>query len=90
MCISAVLASTVAPSRISGTISISGESLRKQATASGRPAMVPALRAASTVRLGVPTGTVAMEVTSPARPRSSASARVTASSISSGETNPSG
>ena len=38
--------------------------------------MVPALRATSTVRLGVPGGMVAIEVTSPARPRSSASARV--------------
>ena len=50
--------------------------------------MVPALRATSTVRLGVPGGMVAIEVTSPARPRSSASARVTASSISSGEMKP--
>ncbi len=69
---------------------MSGESLRKQATARGRPAMVPGLRAASTVRLGVPAGTVAIEVTSPARPRSSASARVTASSIVSGEMKPPG
>ena len=69
---------------------MSGESLRKQAATSGRPAMVPALRATSTVRLGVPTGMVAIEVTSPARPRSSASARVTASSISSGEMKPPG
>ena len=41
-------------------------------------------------RARVPSGTVAIEVTSPARPRSSASARVTAASISSGERNASG
>ena len=56
---------------------------------SARPAAgrrcVPALRATTTARARVPSGTVAVEVTSPARPRSSASARVTAASISSGE-----
>ena len=69
---------------------MSGESLRKQVAASGRPAMEPALRATITVRLGVPGGIVAIEVMSPARPRSSASARVSASSISRGEMKPPG
>ena len=48
------------------------------------------LRATITVRLGVPGGMVAIDVMSPARPRSSASARVIASSISSGEIKPPG
>ena len=52
--------------------------------------MVPGLRAITTLRLPVPIGMVAIEVTSPARPRSSASARVTASSIASGDKKPPG
>ena len=37
MCISTVLAATLSPSRACGLISMSGESLRKQAATSGRP-----------------------------------------------------
>ena len=88
--ISAVLAATLAPSRACAAISISGASRRNAAAASGSPAITPALRATTMARAGVSSGMVAVEVTSPARPRSSASVRVTASSISSGERKASG
>ena len=58
---------------------------QRQSRRSSRPCARPRRRAPR-----VPAGTVAVEVTSPARPRSSASARVTASSISSGERKASG
>src|SRR5882724_9623568 len=89
-CISVVLAATLAPSRNSAPIVISGASFWNAAATSGRPAMTPAARATTRARAGVPSGMVAVEVTSPARPRSSASARVTAASISIGERKASG
>src|SRR5580692_3942308 len=73
------------PSRKCAVIAISGDNWRNAASASGRPAMTPDLRAASTARPWVSSGIVAIEVMSPARPKSSSSARVTAASISSGD-----
>ena len=87
---SAVLAATAVPSRTCPVISTAGSSRRNTAAAIGRPAIVPPLRAAITARPRVPSGMVAIEVTSPARPRSSSSARVTASSIASGDRKASG
>ncbi len=81
---------TLAPSRADALISIPGASLAKVAATSGRPEMTPALRATTTARAAMSSGMVAIEVTSPARPRSSASARATAASISSGERKASG
>src|SRR5205823_5832814 len=52
--------------------------------------MTPASRAMTLARALASAGIVAVEVTSPARPRSSARARVTASSISIGERKASG
>src|SRR5215831_15399190 len=60
------------------------------ATASGRPEITPAARATTIARASVSSGIVAVAVMSPARPRSSASARVTAASISSGDRKASG
>ena len=82
--ISAVLAVTLAPSRSFAAISISGASLAKVAATSGNPAITPAARATTMARADVLSGMVAIDVTSPPRPRSSLSARVTAASISSG------
>src|SRR6266446_3067627 len=83
--ISSVLAATLEPSRILAAMSISGASLANVAATSGRPAITPAARATTMARADVSSGIVAVAVTSPARPRSSASARVTAASISSGD-----
>jgi nicotinate-nucleotide pyrophosphorylase len=88
--ISDVLTVTIAPSRAFAAISISGASLRKVAATNGKPEMVPAWRATTIARARASSGMDAIEVTSPARPRSSASARVTTASISSGERNASG
>jgi hypothetical protein len=79
-----------APSRACGVISISGESRRKAAATSGSPEITPAWRAFTTARPWASSGTVAAEVISPARPKSSSSARVTAASISSGDKKASG
>src|SRR5262245_6526079 len=88
--ISVVLPATLAPSRPSAEIAVSGASLAKVAAASGRPEITPASRATTTARACALSGMVAIEVTSPARPRSSASARVTTASISSGDRKASG
>src|SRR5229473_7443529 len=83
-------AATVPPSRKCAWILISGESFRNVATASGRPAITPACRATRMAWAWVTSGMVAIEVMSPARPRSSSSARCTASSMASGDRNASG
>ena len=69
---------------------MSGDSFWNTATASGRPAITPACRATMMARAWVVSGMVAIEVMSPARPRSSSSARCTASSIASGDRKASG
>ena len=73
------------PSRIWAWMLMSGESVWNVATASGRPAITPGCRAIRIAWAGVVSGMVAIEVISPARPRSSLSARRTASSIASGD-----
>src|SRR5262245_12975282 len=88
--ISVVFSATRAPSRACGEIVVSGASLAKAAAASGRPEITPASRAITTARACALSGMVAIEVTSPARPRSSVSARVTTASISSGDRKASG
>src|ERR1700728_643691 len=88
--ISLVPGLTAAPSRPCGSILISGDNRRNAASTRGRPEITPALRATTIARPGASSGTVAIEVTSPARPRSSSSARLTAASISSGEIKASG
>jgi hypothetical protein len=88
--ISAVLPATLAPSRACAMSAIPGASFSKVAATSGRPAITPAARAITTACALVSSGIVAIEVTSPARPRSSASARVTTASISSGDRKASG
>src|SRR5712671_4877884 len=90
MVMSAVFAATVAPSRTCPLISTAGSSLRNAAAAIGRPAITPDFRATMTAVPRVPSGIVAIDVTSPARPRSSSSARSTASSIASGDRKASG
>ena len=57
---------------------ISGDSCRNVSTASGSPAITPACRATSVARVCAASGMVAIEVMSPARPRSSSSAWRTA------------
>src|SRR5580704_11605515 len=84
--INLVPATIAMPSRPWGFISIAGSRRRNAASTSGRPETTPGLRATTTARPLVSSGMVAIDVMSPARPRSSSSARVTASSISSGET----
>src|SRR3984885_8521121 len=84
--INLVPAAIAMPSRPWGFISIAGSMRRNAASTSGRPETTPGLRATTTARPLVSSGIVAIDVTSPARPRSSLSARVTAASISSGET----
>src|SRR5579872_1465649 len=84
--ISLALAAMVSPSRELAAILIAGDSRRNEASTSGRPETTPGLRATTTARPRVSGGTVAIDVISPARPKSSSSARVTAASISSGET----
>jgi len=88
--ISAVLAAARMPSRPLAAILIPGASFSNVAATSGRPAITPAARATTIACAGVSSGMVAIEVTSPARPRSSANARVTTASISSGERKASG
>ena len=83
-------AATVPPSRKCAWMLISGESFWNVATASGRPAITPACRAIRTAWAWVVSGMVAIEVMSPARPRSSSSARCTASAMTSGDKNASG
>src|SRR5262249_37980703 len=87
---SAVFAATADPSRVLAAISVSPASLAKVAATSGSPEITPAARATTIARAGVSSGMVAVAVMSPARPRSSASARVTAASISSGDRKASG
>ena len=72
---------TAAPSRTCASIPMSGLSFRNVATASGKPAIAPACRATITARAELLSGMVAIEVMSPARPRSSSRARWTTSSI---------
>src|SRR5580704_10676757 len=84
--INLVRAAIAMPSRPWGFISIVGSRRRNAASTSGRPETTPGLRATTTARPRVSSGIVAVDVTSPARPRSSSSARFTAASISSGET----
>src|SRR5262249_18249237 len=74
------------PSRACGVIAMSGSRRRNAVTTSGNPAITPAWRATTSARPARSSGMVAVEVMSPARPRSSSSARVTAASTSSGET----
>jgi hypothetical protein len=69
---------------------MSGDNFANVATASGSPAVTPACRAIMMARAGVVSGMVAIEVMSPARPRSSSSARCTASSMASGDRKASG
>src|SRR5580698_5110204 len=84
--INLVPAAIAMPSRPWGFISIAGSRRRNAASTSGRPETTPGLRATTMARPLVSSGIVAIDVTSPARPRSSVSARVTAASTSSGET----
>src|SRR5262249_28179561 len=88
--ISTVPAATASPSQVWAVSLTSGSSLRNAASTSGRPLITPASRAATTARPMTPDGTVATDVTSPARPKSSASARATASSMANGERKASG
>ena len=85
-----VFAATIAPSRACAAIAMPGSSFWKLAATNGSPAITPAWRATTMARAGVSSGMVAIDVTSPARPRSSASARVTTASISSGDRKASG
>ena len=85
MVISLAPAAIAAPSRVDAAIFICGDRRRNDASTRGRPETTPGLRATTMARPRVSSGTVAIEVTSPARPRSSSRARFTAASTSSGE-----